>query len=147
MQRNELLTKSRTVAHASCTSKKRTLESVARILADDLSLPETTIFKGLFEREKLGSTGVGHGVAIPHCRIEGLESISGALLTLETAVDFEAPDQIPVDIIFALVVPEDCSEGHLEALQTIATELSRDDFRETLRSKGTYTDLYESFVN
>jgi len=146
MHRTDLLTKNRTVAHARCSSKKRTLERVARLLADDLALSNDDIFSGLFEREKLGTTGVGHGVAIPHCRVEGLDCITGALITLESPVDFESPDDIPVDIVFALVVPSNCSEGHLEALQVIASHFSSNEFRDNIRSMATYTELYEQFI-
>ena len=88
-------------------SKKRLFETIARIISDDQpSLVYEEVFDQLIAREKLGSTGLGQGIAIPHCRVEHCPQPLGTLVTLEQPIDFDAPDDQPVDLLFALLVPE-----------------------------------------
>jgi PTS system nitrogen regulatory IIA component len=144
MQPKDLLNRSRTVARIGCSSKKRILEHVAHLIASDVTLSEEALFSSLFEREKLGSTGVGDGVAIPHCRSAEVNEITGAFMTLESPVDYDAPDGKPVDIVFALIVPHHCTEGHLEALQAIASMLNQSELRQLIRRQTNNEQLFDT---
>jgi UPF0042 nucleotide-binding protein len=92
------------------------------------------VFEALIAREKLGSTGFGNGIAIPHCRLKGCEAPISALLHLEAPIDFDAIDGAPVDLLFVLLVPEAATDAHLELLRQIASMLDRKEVREKLRS-------------
>jgi PTS system nitrogen regulatory IIA component len=117
----DLLTPARIAAGVGATSKKRLLETVAGLLASDQGEEmERRIFDSLFAREKLGSTGLGHGVAIPHGRTPGLGTAIGAFVRLGEGVDFNAVDGAPVDLVFALAVPEHFSHQHLLLLSQLA---------------------------
>ncbi len=111
----------RTVCCQDIGSKKRLLEQIGKLLASGTQqLQQSEIFDALVNREKLGSTGLGKGVAIPHGRLAGLEQPVCAFVGLDTPVDFDAADGKPVDLVFALLVPEDSTEEHLQVLSTIA---------------------------
>ncbi|HEX7028124.1 MAG TPA: PTS sugar transporter subunit IIA, partial [Gammaproteobacteria bacterium] len=99
------------------------------------------IFDKLLERERLGSTGLGGGVAIPHCRLAEARQAVVALMTLDSPVDFDSRDKKPVDILFALIVPEDCNEMHLKILATAAEMFSDPKFCQSLRSCESDSDL------
>lgn len=117
------------------TSKKRLLEVVSELLATDLShISAHEIFDSLINREKLGSTGLGRGVAIPHGRIAALEQPVCAFIRLEDAVEFDATDGQPVDLAFALLVPEESTEEHLQVLSLIAELFSDQDFCSGVRN-------------
>ena len=108
--------------HDEATSKKRVLENLSRLLAaNSENLTAEKIFQVLLERERLGSTGLGKGVAIPHARVPDLTHTVAAMLTLAEPVDFEAADGQPIDIAFGLLVPEDDSENHLQHLSRLVT--------------------------
>ena len=99
-----------TLCKVPASSKKRVLEFIAeRIHFQDEILSDTQIFNNLVSRERLGSTGIGEGIAIPHCRLEGLDRVIGVLMTLEEPVDFDAIDNQPVDLVFALIVPKEAA--------------------------------------
>jgi PTS system nitrogen regulatory IIA component len=116
------------------TSKKRALESASQLLAEsDENLSPRQVFDCLIAREKLGSTGLGHGVAIPHGRLPGLDKTIGVFLKLPKGVEFDAPDNEPVDLIFALLVPEDSTDEHLQVLARIASFFNSEDSRDALR--------------
>ena len=132
---NKLLTPGRTVCRAPGVSKKRLFETAARIISNDqLSLPYEAIFSHLIAREKLGSTGLGKGIAIPHCRIGNCTHAMGALITLEDPIQFDAPDGESVDILFVLLVPEEAEQQHLDILAGIAGLFSQPDFCDALRA-------------
>ncbi|MBS1144703.1 MAG: ptsN [Proteobacteria bacterium] len=99
-----------------------------------LGLARSVIFDSLFAREKLGSTGLGQGVAIPHGRIKGLKQAVGAFLRLATPVPFDSPDGRPVDLLFVLLVPEQATEQHLQILSELAQKFSDRTFREQLHA-------------
>lgn len=102
-------------------SKKRALEQLAELLAEGTPyLTAADVFNGLIGREKLGSTGVGDGVAIPHARLKGLDDCIGAFMRLPQGVDFEAIDAQPVDLIFGLLVPDEATDEHLKLLRRLA---------------------------
>ena len=120
---------------ADATSKKRVLESASELLADsDEVLSPREVFDCLIAREKLGSTGLGHGVAIPHGRFAGLDKTIGVFLRVPKGVDFDAPDDKPVDLVFALLVPEDSTEEHLQVLANIASYFNSKGSRDALRA-------------
>ncbi len=120
---------------ADATSKKRVLESASQMLADsDEALSPRQVFDCLIAREKLGSTGLGHGVAIPHARLAGLDKTIGVFLKVPRGVDFDAPDNKPVDLIFALLVPENSTEEHLQVLANIAGYFNSEGSRDALRA-------------
>ena len=116
------------------SSKKRILEQAARLLAGTADEPDAEqIFERLLERERLGSTGLAGGVALPHARMPGLEESRGAFLQLAEAVEFDALDGNPVDLVFALLVPENANEEHLQLLAKLAAMFNEEELRERLR--------------
>jgi PTS system nitrogen regulatory IIA component len=120
------------------SSKKRILEQAARLLAGSAEEPDAEqIFERLLERERLGSTGLAGGVALPHARMPGLEESRGAFLQLANAVEFDALDGNPVDLVFALLVPENANEEHLQLLARLAAMFNEEELRERLRKAGT----------
>ncbi len=140
----QLLTPGRTLCHASGISRKRLFETIASVIAQDqLSLPGDEIFSQLIAREKLGSTGLGKGIAIPHCRVENCTHPLGTLVTLDQAIDFDAPDGQPVDLLFVLLVPNEAHQLHLDILANVAGLFNQDSFCETLRSAESDEALYE----
>lgn len=125
------------------SSKKRVLEYIAeQIHHRDETLSETQIFNNLIGRERLGSTGIGQGIAIPHCRLEGLDHVVGVLLTLEESVEFDAIDNQPVDLVFALVVPKEATSEHLELLSQLAEKFNERSFCDRLRQSEDANTLY-----
>jgi PTS system nitrogen regulatory IIA component len=117
------------------SSKKRVLEQAARLLAGNLEEPGTEqIFERLLERERLGSTGLAGGVALPHARMPGIDACRGAFLRLAEAVEFDALDGTPVDLVFALLVPEDANEEHLQLLARLAGMFNEQAIRDKLRA-------------
>ncbi|MEK1943314.1 MAG: PTS IIA-like nitrogen regulatory protein PtsN [Pseudomonas sp.] len=143
-----ILTPGRSLVGVPGGSKKRVLEQIANLVARELpDLDGQDIFESLVAREKLGSTGFGNGIAIPHCRLPGCPSPISALLRLESAVDFDAIDGAPVDLLFVLLVPEAATDEHLELLRQIASMLDRSDVREQLRHAPTSERLYQVVVD
>lgn len=113
-------------------SKKRAFEQAGILFETSLGVARATIFESLFARERLGSTGLGQGIAIPHGRIKGLKLASGALLRLTQPIPFDAPDGRPVNLLFVLLVPEQATEEHLQILSEVAERFSDPNFREAL---------------
>ena len=126
-----------------CASKKRLLETIASHLCDhNTNLDPSNVFSALIARERLGSTGLGKGIAIPHCRIAACTQTVGVLVTLATPIDFSAIDNEPVDIIFVLVVPEDGHKDHLKTLATLAETLSDKECLQRIRASKDSQELY-----
>lgn len=116
------------------SSKKRVLEQAARLLAANSEEPAVEqIFERLLERERLGSTGLAGGVALPHARMPGIQDSRGAFLRLAEAIEFDALDGKPVDLVFALLVPEDANDEHLQLLSKLAATFNQEDLRNRLR--------------
>lgn len=137
----DLLSADRVVLDQNLASKKSVLEKAAQLLAQgDEAADSRDIFEALCQRERLGSTGLGHGVAIPHCRVPQ-SSVSGAFIRLRRPIDFDSPDASSVDLFFALAVPSDCSEAHLRLLASIAELFSDPEQREELRHVDGYRQL------
>ncbi len=114
------------------SSKKRAFEQVAQIFEDQYGIARATVFDSLFARERLGSTALGHGVAIPHGRIPKLEDTHIAVLRLETPIAFDAPDGENVRLLVCLLVPESATQEHLDLLALIAKKLSNEETRRKL---------------
>ena len=132
---DNFLSEDRIVCASPAGSKKRILESAAKLLAHaSPNVDEQRIFEKLLERERLGSTGFGHGVALPHARIAGINSAYGCFIRLEKAVDFDAIDEAPVDLVFALLAPEEATDEHLRILSALAALFGDEDFRDSLRN-------------
>ena len=130
----EILTADRVQLDVEATSKKRVLEAAAGLLAQtSASLSLRGVCDCLTARERLGSTGLGHGVALPHGRFAGLDDTIGAFLRIRQGVDFDAPDNQPVDLVFALLGPGESTEEHLQVLAQIAEFFGTEASREALR--------------
>jgi PTS system nitrogen regulatory IIA component len=118
-------------------SKRQVLSVIADIASRSFKIPSEQILDALLEREAAGSTGVGHGVAVPHARIEGLDELRGVFVRLEQPVAFEAVDDQPVDLVFALFAPKGANSDHLRALARVSRLLRQPDLREQLRQART----------
>lgn len=137
-----LLTNKRIVCGAQVSSKKRALELVSQLMADTQDhVKKNEIFDSLVARERLGTTGLGHGVALPHGRLANVPQAMGALLTLAQGIDFDAVDSEPVDVVFALVVPQGATDEHLQLLGQLAEMLRDPSVRARLREAHTVEDL------
>ncbi|GAB3286526.1 PTS IIA-like nitrogen regulatory protein PtsN [Parahaliea aestuarii] len=140
----QILSPGRTICRAPGGSKKRLFETIARIISEDqLSLPYAEVFTQLIAREKLGSTGLGQGIAIPHCRIPNCSQPLGTLLSVDEPVDFDAPDNQPVDLLFVLLVPQEAHQEHLDILSHVAGLFSQTEFCQALRAAGDNQALYD----
>ena len=129
-------------------SKKRSLELLSELLAKSIpKIPQEDIFKGLLQRERLGSTALGKGVAIPHTRLANITSPTMAMIKLDKGIEYDAPDGQPVDILFALAVPEDSDSNHLKILASLAEMLANHEFVNELRSNYNCNALYELLSN
>ncbi len=113
-------------------SKKRVFEQAGLLFENNNGIARATVFDSLFAREKLGSTGLGQGVAIPHGHIKGLKEARGAFLRLATPVPFDSPDGKPVSLLFVLLVPEQATEQHLQILSELAQRFSDRSFRDAI---------------
>ncbi|OQY53076.1 MAG: PTS IIA-like nitrogen-regulatory protein PtsN [Candidatus Parabeggiatoa sp. nov. 2] len=135
MQISDILTPDRMLCHIQATSKKRVLEYFSKLLATETSeLTSHNIFESLLVRERLGSTALGKGVAIPHARVAQCDITLAAFVQLEKGIDFDALDKQPVDLLFALMVPEKSTEEHLKILALLAQMFSENEFRDKLRN-------------
>ena len=143
MQLEEILTPERCHCMLAGVSKKRILTNISELIAEDIaSLEADNIFNALMAREQLGSTGLGNGIAIPHCRVPYCQDIIGTLVTLEEPINFDAIDGKPVDILFVLIVPEQKTDEHIKTLARLAELFNGEDFCYTLRHTHESKDLY-----
>jgi PTS system nitrogen regulatory IIA component len=127
-----ILSPAQVLAHVEVTSKKRAFEEAGLLFENLHGLSRALVTDSLFSRERLGSTGLGHGVAIPHGRIKGLKAPMAAVFQLATPIGFDAPDDQVVGLLIFLLVPEAATQKHLEILSEIAELLSDADLRERL---------------
>lgn len=143
MRLSDIITPERVACDVTANSKKRALEQLSELIAsgqDDLT--GTEVFDSLLARERLGGTGVGHGVAIPHGRLERSRRAIGAFVTLQQGVDFDASDNEPVDLLFALIVPAESTDEHLQVLAMLATMFSDEQLRREARAADSDPRLY-----
>lgn len=143
MQLEKILTPARCHCKMEGVSKKRVLTRISEYIAKEIGSDEPqNIFNALMAREQLGSTGVGNGIAIPHCRAPMCNEIIGTLVTLSKPIDFDAIDRKPVDLLFVLIVPEEQHDEHVKTLAGIAELFNEEDFCYTLRHTNDSDDLY-----
>lgn len=134
--------------YASANSKKRVIEKISHQLAANTGLVSSeVIFDALFDRERLGSTGLGKGVAIPHARIPRITHTIAAILTLEHPVNFDAVDKKGVDIVFALLVPEDDGGDHLEHLASIVKSFSKPNICQKIREIDDANEMFSLLLS
>jgi PTS system nitrogen regulatory IIA component len=131
---SQLLPSTNVVVDLSVTSKKRLFEQAGLLFENNHGIERGKVFDSLFARERLGSTGLGEGVAIPHGRIKGLREALAAVVRLQDPIPFDAPDGQPVRLLVFLLVPEQATEEHLELLRELAELLSDRSIRESLLS-------------
>ena len=142
MEIDELLTPDSVIPRLRATSKKQALQELSRRAAELSGLPERAIFDVLLERERLGTTGVGNGIAIPHGKLAGLDRLHGLFARLEHPVDFDSIDEQPVDLIFLLLAPEAAGADHLKALARVSRLLRDRAICEKLRGADHPDALY-----
>lgn len=142
MDLGDLISAEAVIGSMKANSKKQVIQAIAEKAAALTGLPERQIFETLLQREKLGSTGVGGGIAIPHGKLPELDRIFGLFARLPKPVDFEALDDQPVDLVFLLLAPEGAGADHLKALARIARHLRQSDVASKLRASADKAALY-----
>ena len=144
---SQILLPENVLLDAESISKKRVFERVGILFENTRQVARSQVFDSLFAREKLGSTGLGHGVAIPHGRIKGLRDTIAAFIKTQTPIPFDAPDGQPVNLIFVLLVPERATDLHLQLLGELAQMFSDKTFREQLQNSDGPAGIHQLFVN
>lgn len=130
------------------TTKKEALQKISDIISHaDHRVRYKDILEALLQREKLGSTAIGKGAAIPHARVNNVKNPLCVAITLSSPIDFDAEDKKKVDLIFGLIVPENATEEHLEILSSLVTQLSNEQFREALRKAKNNDELYQALTS
>ncbi|MAC45641.1 PTS IIA-like nitrogen regulatory protein PtsN [Oceanospirillum beijerinckii] len=147
MSLNSVLTPLRTLDGVPGGSKKRLLEFFSKFISQQIpTLESTEVFDKLIARERLGSTGIGEGIAVPHCRISNCTESVGTFIRLKDKIDFDAIDGKPVDMLFVLLVPEEATDEHLQLLSSLAEKFSDPDFCRTLRTAPNSDELYQLWM-
>ena len=147
MKLSDLLPLENIAINVAGSSKKRVIEKLSVFLSERINgVQSDEICHGLIARERLGSTGLGDGIAIPHCRLAACKNITAVFFRLNTSVDFEATDNTLVDLVFALIVPEEQNEAHLNALSTIVTLLQNKKNCVALRGAESSKMLYQALT-
>ena len=148
MQFNEILSLENTLSAVQCSSKKKALEIISELAASSLNLPSQDIFEILLTREKMGSTAIGNGIAVPHGKLEGEDAkVVAFFLQLEEPIDFEASDNQPVDLLFALFVPEKECQTKKVILSLVAQYLLDKNVARQLRTATSNQELYQILMN
>lgn len=142
MDMGALLSRDAVVASLDVHSKKHAIQEIAAFAARHVNVPEREVFDTLLQRERLGSTGVGNGVAIPHGKLVGLDRLAGFFFRLRAPIAFEALDDHPVDLVFALLAPEDAGADHLKALAKIARVLRTPGAADELRNATNAAEIH-----
>lgn len=143
----QLLPPSNIIVELDATSKKRVFERVGLLFENTLHIARSQVFDSLFAREKLGSTGLGQGVAIPHGRIKGLRDAAAAFIRMKEPIPFDAPDGKPVNLICILLVPEKATDQHLQILSELAQMFSDKNFRESLLTGKDAAEVHQLISN
>ena len=139
-----ILTPGRTHSDVPGVSKKKTLESIAQFLSNEVpAINPAELFSALITRERLGTTGLGQGVALPHCRFKHCPEPTGLFLRLEKPIDFDSVDRRPVDLVFALIVPDGDNEEHLQILRSLAEKFHSPSTLRQLRDAPDAETLFE----
>ena len=142
----KLLPAQNVVLDLDVSSKKRVFEHAGLLFENNQNVARSQVFDSLFAREKLGSTGLGQGIAIPHGRIKGLKDAVGAMIRMREPIPFDAPDGQPVNLIFVLLVPERATDLHLQILSELAQMFSDQAFREQLLQAGSADAMHQSIA-
>ena len=143
MNIESILAPNRTHCNIVAASRKKALEEIATHLAATLEdVDAGELFTRLVNREKIGTTAIGEAIAIPHCRLDGCDSIIGGLFTVQEPIDFNAFDKMPVKVLFVLLVPTDEVKEHLEVLAMLAQRFESQDYRNSLITAKQNDDLY-----
>jgi len=142
---SKILTLENVLLDAESASKKRVFERVGLLFENSQKIARSQVFDSLFAREKLGSTGLGQGVAIPHGRIKNLRDAVAAFVKTENPIPFDAPDGAPVNLIFVLLVPERATDLHLQLLGELAQMFSDTSFRERLLASNDPVAIHQMF--
>ncbi|MEM1065068.1 MAG: PTS sugar transporter subunit IIA [Pseudomonadota bacterium] len=142
MELHSLLSQDAVRIFSSTTSKKRLFQEIGEVMETITGVPSGRSFDALQERESLGPTGVGHGVALPHARIAGVDHVVGVFARLEKPIDFDAVDRLPVDLVFALFAPEDAGVEHLKALALVSRTMRDATLCAKLRANGDAATLH-----
>lgn len=140
---SKLLPQANVIGDLDVSSKKRVFEHVGLLFENHHQIARSQVFDSLFAREKLGSTGLGQGVAIPHGRVKGLKEALGALVRMKQVIPFDAPDGQPVGLIFVLLVPDRATDMHLQILSELAQMFSDKAFRERLLAAPSAPELHQ----
>ena len=143
----QLLPPENIVLDLEASSKKRVFEHAGLVFENNQGVARSAVFDSLFSREKLGSTGLGRGIAIPHGRIKGLKEACGAFIRLTTPIPFDSPDGEAVSLLFVLLVPEQATEQHLQILSELAERFSDRSCREALASAGDAEAVRKAFAS
>jgi nitrogen PTS system EIIA component len=147
MQLSNILSPQRTVCNMPGVSKKRFMTTVSEHIAQSTArLSADAIYTALIAREQLGSTGIGNGIAIPHCRVAECEHIIGTLVKLDEGIDFDAIDSQQVDLLFVLIVPAEETDEHLRVLSGLARLFHQDAFCQALRAANSDEELYRTAI-
>ncbi|SFP96653.1 PTS IIA-like nitrogen-regulatory protein PtsN [Nitrosomonas cryotolerans] len=144
---SQLLPLSNVIVDLDVASKKRVFEQAGLLFENTLQVARSQVFDSLFAREKLGSTGLGQGVAIPHGRIKGLREAVAALVRMKEAIPFDAPDGQPVNLACILLVPEKATDKHLQILSELAQMFSDRSFRENLLRSKDAVEIHKLIVD
>ena len=144
---SQLLPLSNVIVDLDVASKKRVFEQAGLLFENTNQIARSQVFDSLFAREKLGSTGLGQGVAIPHGRIKGLREAVAALVIMKEAIPFDAPDGQPVNIACILLVPEKATDKHLQILSELAQMFSDKQFRESLLHSKDAAEIHKLIVD
>ena len=143
----QILPASNVMIDMEVSSKKRVFEQVGLLFENNNSIARAQVFDSLFAREKLGSTALGQGVAIPHGRVKGLKNAVGALVRMKAPIPFDAPDGQGVSLIFLLMVPDRATDQHLQILAELAEMFSDKPFRELLMTAEAAIDIHALIAN
>ncbi len=146
MQLSEVLSLNCTKSAVQCSSKKRALEIISEIAAEYTGQNATELFENMLSREKMGSTGIGNGIAIPHARMASSDNAVAVLLQCEEPIEFDSIDNRPVDLLFALLVPEEQCKEHLKTLSSMAERLNDKQTLKQLRNAQSDEELYNIMV-
>ena len=148
MNLKDLVSPEAVVCNADVVSKKRALELLAELLAKQTEANKSLeIFQLLTEREKLGSTSLGHGIALPHARTDLCKQAIGVFIRTKNGIDFDSPDHQPTDLLFALMVPEHYTDEHLNILAGLAGMFNDENFCQNLRTADTNADLHHRLTS
>jgi PTS system nitrogen regulatory IIA component len=147
MQLSTILSLDCTKSAVQCTSKKRALELISEIAAPHLGQNPQELFESLLNREKMGSTGIGNGIAIPHGRIFNCDNAVAVLLQCQEPIEFDSIDNRPVDVLFALLVPDEQCKLHLKTLSSVAEKLNDKHVLRQLRHAENDQELYQIFTS